>query len=246
MRSFVATAALAVCATGLIATPASAATVVYGFAWADGKGALRVLPRAAKPYTSQGYKLHKITELRGAKEVRLDYTGAAYRRVTTACDLVETEGRVAIDRNGLGKTACRPADLTASLRRGPVLVRVSYTGAKAATVHELLGGQGSQKTARGTIKRVNDTTITFTSGGKTVKLGYGHTMGFNRVTARCGDGWLSGRPVNADRDGLGTKLCDHKSFTKVLKGVRYPTLAVVYYSPIRGEVFEVTEVYGDA
>ncbi|MFE3448439.1 hypothetical protein ACFXJ8_05840 [Nonomuraea sp. NPDC059194] len=255
MRVLALTASAVLCA-GLCATgAASAATagsvasdsvasgsMAYGFAWADGKGVLRITPARASLVKEHGILRYKLKAVAGAKEIRLDYTKAAYRRITVACDLVETEGHVALDGKGLGRTKCGPADLAFTLQRGPAPVRVDYSGKQAVTVSEFLTDWGEAKTAYGTIKRINDTTVSF----KGIKLGYTHAVGFNRVTASCSSGWLSGRPVNADHDGLGTKHCAAAHLTKVLKAQQHPVLVKADYNPLSGELQEVWEVFGDA
>ncbi|MBE1563456.1 hypothetical protein [Nonomuraea africana] len=228
------------------AVPVSAGTaagkVAYGFAWADGKGVLRVTPAKATLVKEHGILRYKLKAVPGAKEVRLDYTKSAYRRLTVACDLVETEGRVALDAKGLGKTTCTPADLAFTLQRGPAAIKVEYAGTKAVKVSEFLTDWGTPKSAFGTIKRVNDTTVTF----KGIKLGYTHAIGFYRVTATCSSGWLTGKPVNASQDGLGQKPCTAADFTRVLKAQKHPVLVKADYNPLSGELIEVWEVYGDA
>ncbi|MCA2225793.1 hypothetical protein [Nonomuraea aurantiaca] len=242
---------LLVCATALSATalcafavPANAADtkIVYGYAWATGTTEIRVTPMAAtyrKP-------LHTFKAVPGAKELRLDYAKAAFRRVTVACDLKETEGRVAIDRKGLGTTVCKPDALTDKLASGPAPVRVEYRGTEAVKINEVLAKWTEPRTARGTVKRVDDTTVLFTRAGRTVKLGYTNLMSFARTTRRCGDGWLAGRPVNADGHGLGKKACGSRDFTKALKSVGHPVLVQVDYVPDVNELSGVREVFGDA
>ncbi|MEV0614973.1 hypothetical protein AB0I81_16730 [Nonomuraea sp. NPDC050404] len=244
---------LLVCATtaalvlGTLTVPAqAAATSAYGFAWDDGKGHLRVLPKSA---TRPTRTTHALKTRAGAKELRLDYTKAAYRRVTVACDLVETEGRVAVDGKGLGRTECATADLTATLGRGPVPVRVEYRGGKATRVSEILvPDRPAPRTAWGTIKRISDTAVEFAprGGGKKIKLGYTYATGFYRTTATCGDGWLAGKPVNAGKDGLGKKQCEWTDLTKALKSARHPVLAQIGYSPNVDSLHEVWEFFGDA
>ncbi|MFC5830477.1 hypothetical protein [Nonomuraea insulae] len=231
---------LLACATALAlsvpATPAAPTAFVYGYAWPDGQGHLRVVPRSAA-----------LKAVAGAKELRLDYTGAAYGRITVACDLKETEGRANVDAKGLGRTMCKPADLAATLGRGPVPVRVEHRGGKATRVNEILVKDWPDpRLAKGTLKRVNDTTVLFATGGKTVKLGYAYTTTFSRTTARCGDGWLAGRPVNASQNGLGKKDCTWKDLTKALKGVRHPVLVKIDYTPGVDSLNQVWEIFGDA
>ncbi|MER6946364.1 hypothetical protein ABT294_20250 [Nonomuraea sp. NPDC000554] len=236
--------ATAVLALGGLAVPAQAAAtkVVFGYAWADGRTGLRLTPATAtyrKP-------LHKLTAVRDAKELRLDYGQASYRRVTVACDLKETEGKVAIDRNGLGTTPCKTGDLTETLAEGPSAVRVEYSGGKAVKVSEILSTWPDAVTARGTIRRAGDSTVLFTTGGRTVKLGYTHAATFSRTTARCSDSWLAGKPVNVDKRGLGKKACSAADLAQVLKTAGHPVLAQIEYVPGVGEINQVWEVYGTA
>ncbi|MEV0380690.1 hypothetical protein [Nonomuraea sp. NPDC050643] len=244
----VAALAVSALAAPAAALPASAATVVYGYAWADGKGNLRIVPKSATfVKNANGFKGYRLTSLPKAKELRLDYTGATVGRITVECDLKETEGQVALDAKGLGRTTCAPADLSDELGRGPVPLRAEYRGGKAVKVNEfLVSGRPETRAARGTIKRVNDTTVVFASGGRKIKLGYAYTTGFNRTTARCGDGWLAGRPVNADRNGLGKKPCTWQHLTKALKTTAHPVLVKIEYTPGVDSLDQVWEVFGDA
>ncbi|MEV4171712.1 hypothetical protein [Nonomuraea sp. NPDC049709] len=240
-------ATVAALALSAFTAPAQAASSAYGYAWSDGKGHLRIVPKTATRVMRQGNVLHRLKTLSGAKELRLDYTGAAYARVTVACGLKETEGQVALDAKGLGRTACAPAHLRESLGRGPVPVRVEHRGGKATRVNEILvANWPGRRSATGTLKRVNDTTVVFATGGKKIKLGYSYSTVFHRTTARCGDGWLTGRPVNADRNGLGKKQCTWTDLTKALKGTRHPVLVKIDYTPGVDSLDEVWEVFGDA
>jgi hypothetical protein len=247
MRPLVcATAAAAVALCGL-AVPAEAATVVYGWAWSDGEGHLRVVPLSATRLKQDGQVRYKLNAVSGAKEVRLDYSRASYGRVTTACDLTETEGRVALGRDGLGRTACGPADLTATLGRGAAPLRVEYQGSKAVKVSEfLLGAWPTARGARGTVRRINDTTVLFSGGGKDIKLGYAYTLAFHRTTARCGDRGPAGKAVNTDGHGLGTKICGWTDFTKALRSAGRPIKVKIDYTPDAGGLNEVWELAGDA
>jgi hypothetical protein len=167
--------------------------------------------------------------------------------VTVACDLKETEGRVAVDAKGLGRTVCKPGHLASELGRGVKPLRIEYSGAKAVKVNEILvNNWPNSRTAKGTIKRVNDTTVLFETGGKKIKLGYSYVTYFYRVTKRCGDGWLAGHPVNAAKNGLGKKGCSAEDLTKALKATKHPVLAQLRYSAEVGGIDEVWEVYGDA
>jgi hypothetical protein len=239
------TAVLALCAFALPAQ-AQATRIVYGHAWADGSGHLRVLPQSATAVKRAGNVLYRLKAIPKAKELRLRYSGTDYRRVATACNLKETEGQISVDRNGFGRTSCGSSHLATTLGFGPVAVRVQYTGGKAVKVSEFLPYPSKLSLVRGTVKRVDDRTVLFTRGGKTVKLGYTHGLAFSRVTARCDAGWLTGRPVNADRDGLGTKGCRAADFAAALKKLAHPVLVQIDYQPVSGQVFQVWEVFGDA
>ncbi|MDR8409972.1 hypothetical protein MTP10_14640 [Nonomuraea sp. 3-1Str] len=255
MRPFVHVAVLALC--GLLCAPAAPAAAtaatrpaqaeakteaVFGYAWADGAGRLRVTPRAAtyrKP-------LHRFTAIAGARRLTLDYTGAAYRRVTVACDLKETEGQIAIDGRGRGTTRCAPGDLTESLRGGPVPVHVEHRDGRAVTVSEVLVQPSPSRVVRGTLRPAGDSAVLFTRAGRTVRLGYTRAAAFSRVTRGCRDGWLTGEPVNADANGLGRKACTGADLAGALRGVRHPVAVRVDYVPLSEEVQQVWEVYGDA
>ncbi|GGS68115.1 hypothetical protein GCM10010156_28700 [Planobispora rosea] len=250
------TAALAACATGLAALPAAASTgpaaaapagsapseVLYGFAWADGPSTLRITPAKATPVKQHGIVRYKLTPVPGAKERRIGYAGADFRRITAACDLKETEGVVKLDKKGLGKTRCKEDDLSFVLSLGPAPVRIS-TGA-VPRVHEFIALPTAARTAFGTVKRVNDTTVVFAKGRSRVTLHYTF-LDFHRATRRCGDSWLANH-VNADRDGLGTKACDTRSFARAVKGARYPVLTKVEYDPVSRQLIQAWEVFGDA
>ncbi|MBN6051248.1 hypothetical protein JYK22_04825, partial [Nonomuraea sp. RK-328] len=219
--------------TGPADTTARArAAVVYGYAWADRAGTLRITPRAAtyrKP-------LHRFTALAGAQPLRLSYTGAVYRRVTVACDLKETEGRIAIDRGGRGTTRCTPDDLAESLRVGPVPVRVEHRVGRAVTVSEVLAQPSPSRVERGTLRWAGDSAVLFTRAGRTVRLGHTGAVSFSRVTRKCRDGWLAGAPVNADRNGLGRKACTAADLARALKAAGHPVLVQVDYVPLTEEV----------
>ncbi|MFC4535415.1 hypothetical protein [Sphaerisporangium dianthi] len=213
-------------------------TAVYGFAWADGKGALRVIPVRATLHRKSGPPRYTFTAVPGAKERRVDYSRASFRRVTSACDLKETEGVVKVDAKGLGATRCKPADLAFALSLGPTPVKISLGAAKR--VYEVLAMPGSARTAYGTIKRVNDTTVMFTRGGKSIKLGY-TGLSFGRTTRSCGAAWSAGRS-NADKRGLGRKVCSTADFTKALKSAKRPVAAKIDYTPLSGRLDQVWEI----
>ncbi|MGW4409180.1 hypothetical protein ACWEJ6_34475 [Nonomuraea sp. NPDC004702] len=226
------------------AAPAKAAAkTAYGYAWADGKGSLRIVPMKPAKVRRGGNVLYKLTAIPGAEELKLDYTRAAYSRVTTACDLKETEGRVALDRDGLGRTSCKPAQLTVGLREGAVPLRVEYEGGKAVKAQEfLLNAWPEPVTARGSVKRVDDATVLFSTGGKQLKLGYTYLTSFYRATARCGDRWVSGKPAGVDKRGLGTLPCESADLTKALKGAGRAVQVQVSYTPDANSAVEVWEV----
>jgi hypothetical protein len=225
-------------ASPAVADAASTTKVVYGFAWADGSHTLRITPLKPQLVKANGVLTYKLSPVAGAKEQRINYSGADFRRVASACDLKETEGVVKLDGKGLGRTRCKDSNLAFVLSLGPAPVRISL-GSKVL-VQEFLAPATKMKTASGTIKRVNDSTVAFSQGGKTIKLGYTFPS-FNRVTKRCDDRWLANR-ANASRTGLGTKACDQASFTKALKTVKKPVRAKVYYDSLRGNLMEVWEV----
>jgi hypothetical protein len=228
--------------TTLTTVPAQARVAtqsVFGYAWADGKGALRVTPVSARLVRSQGVPRHELKALPGAKELRLTYGGADFRRLTTGCGLKETEGQVALDSAGLGTTRCKPADLAFTLGLGPNPVRIDHQGGRAVRVSEFMPAKWYTRTERGVLQRVGPDTVRLGS----TRLGYTWGLTFNRVTAKCTDGWLTGEPVNADEGGLGTKACSARDFTKVFTGSK---LAEVHYNPYSGELFSVWEIYGDA
>ncbi|TDD02199.1 hypothetical protein E1292_23955 [Nonomuraea deserti] len=250
MRPLACATAAALALSG-IAAPAEAAEAttktVYGYAWSDGQGRLRITPKSASFVKQKGFLGYRLKAAPRAKELRLDYSRAAYGRITVACDLKETEGRVAVDRKGLGRTRCSPRDLSAELGRGPVPVRVEHRGGKATRVNEfVVADRPDQRSARGTIKRIDDTTVVFASGGKKIKLGYTYATSFYRTTAHCGSGWLTGRPVNADANGLGKKPCTPAHLTKALRTVRHPVLVKIEYTPGADSLDQVWEVFGDA
>ncbi|SEK38917.1 hypothetical protein [Nonomuraea pusilla] len=245
--------AAAALALSCVTVPAQAASgpaatrVAYGYAWADGAGALRITPREPKLVRERrGPAFYRLSAVPGAKELRLGYRSASYRRVTVACGLKETEGRVAVDGKGLGRTSCGPGDLTAALEQGGVPLRVEYRGGEAVRINEFLAEPGASRVARGLLKRLDDATVLFTAGGTTVKLGYTYATGFHRATARCGDAWLAGEPVNADRQGLGTRPCQARHLTKALRTVGHPVAVKIDYVPDSGALNEVWEVFGDA
>ncbi|MFC7381226.1 hypothetical protein [Sphaerisporangium rhizosphaerae] len=215
----------------------SGARVIYGFAWADGKGVLRVTPLKATLHTKGGPPRYTFAPIAGAKEKRVAYARADVRRVTSACDLKETEGVVKVDAKGLGTTRCKPADLTFALGLGPTPVRISL-GA-TTRVYEVLAMPGSPKTAYGTIKRVNDTTVMFTRGGKSIKLGY-TGLSFSRTTRSCGAAWAADRH-NAQKNGLGHKYCSTADFTKALRSARRPVAVRIDYTPLSGQLNQVWE-----
>ncbi len=228
----------------LVAAPAQATgrQTAYGYAWADGAGRLRITPVSASLTERDGIPFHSLEAIPGARELKLAYGGADFRRLTAECDLKETEGRLAVDRKGLGKTRCTPKDLARRLAFGPAPVRVVHDGTKAVQVREFLPAKYYTRTLRGTIRRVDGDTIAV----KGVELTHTWRLTFNRVTATCGAGWLTGKPVNADDDGLGTKGCTSEDFARVLRQVEHPVLAVVTYNPFSRELLSVWEVFGDA
>ncbi|GAA4096979.1 hypothetical protein [Nonomuraea soli] len=230
--------AVSALALGLVAAPTTAPKVVYGYAWADGTNKLRILPTSA----TNAKQRYTLKLKKGAKELRLDYAKASYRRVTVACDRKETEGEVNVDKLGRGKTPCKAKDLAFTLGQGPVAVRLEYSGSKATRVTEIMTSALRFTTVQGTASRAGDGTLLF----KGRKLGYTWMSSFYRVTAKCRDGWLTGEPVNASRDGLGTKQCTHTDLNRISKTWKYPVLVQLSYEPVSGYVSELWEVFGDA
>ncbi|KAA9374674.1 hypothetical protein F5972_31065 [Microbispora cellulosiformans] len=257
MRLLASTATLGLIATGLTAAPAqaSAAKVAYGWAWPDGKGKLRIVPRAAKPVTMHyGIRSFRLKPLAGAKEIRLDYSSASFYRTSVTCDARDNGGKYAVSAKGLGKTACAPGDLAFVLTLGPTLVRIAYSGTKASTIHQFWPGVATErpKIAFGTLRYLGDGTpgpsisgiVSFTpEGGKPMKLGYDWTAGFNRITEACNADWLTrGDPRNADEEGVGSIACDARQMTAVLKRLKRPVLVKVHYSPLAERMNQLWEV----
>ncbi|MEV0584253.1 hypothetical protein [Nonomuraea sp. NPDC050310] len=229
---------------GLLSAPAAAPTqTLYGVAWADGAGHLRITPMTATYGKPKGQPArYALKHKKGAKEIRLDYTGAAFSRVYVECHLKESEGQFNLDKQGFGKTRCPAKDIGWALALGPETVRIEYRGGKAIRVREFLNFDFASKTQRGQLKRLDDNTLLF--NGR--KLGYNGHLTFYRVTAKCNAGWLTGEPVNADRNGLGKKACSAADLNRALKGHKYTWLAQVEYYDVLGMALVVREVFGDA
>ncbi|TKK90427.1 hypothetical protein FDA94_05345 [Herbidospora galbida] len=256
MRLSASTAIAVLIATGLTAAPAQASSpkVAYGWAWPDGKGKLRIVPRAATLYTAHyGLKTYRLKPVAGAKEIRLDYSSASFYRITTTCEARDTAGKFAISAMGLGKTKCGPGDLAFVFDLGPTLVRVAYNGTKAVKIHQFWAGVATErpKAAFGTLRYLEDGTpgpsisgiVTFTpEGGRPMRLRYDGLAGFNRITAECGSDWLSDAPGSADDEGLGAHACDARHLTAVLKRLKHPVFVKVKYAPLAGAMGEVWEV----
>ncbi|WP_432929565.1 hypothetical protein ACQPZZ_05555 [Microbispora sp. CA-135349] len=261
MRLLASIAGLVLISTGLTAVPAQASSpkVAYGWAWPDGKGKLRFVPRAAKPITAyNGLKTYRLNPLAGAKEIRLDYSSASFYRTTVTCGAKDNGGKYAISAKGLGKTACASADLAFVFTLGPTLVRIVYAGTKATTIHQLWPGIATErpKAAFGTLRYLGDRTpdssisgvVIFTpEGGRPMKLGYDWMAGFNRVTEACNADWLTrSDPRIADEEGVGSIACNARQMTAVLKRLKHPVLAKVDYSPLRGSMNQLWEVRREA
>lgn len=229
-----------------IATPAVAsapqprlAKVVYGIAWADGPRTLRITPMKADPIRLPDRTVFHLSRLQGARELRFRYTGADFRRVTERCYLKENEGKVFLDRNGLGRTRCKDRHLDFVLEQGPVPVRI--TVGRRLLIQEFLAAPTHRKRAYGTLTRLNDNTVRFRTNGTTLKLGYSPHLHFLRVTRRCGDRWLANQ-VNASPTGLGTKPCVGKHFTQALRTAGKPVRVRIDYNPLWDSLDEVWEV----
>ncbi|WP_157518240.1 hypothetical protein [Herbidospora mongoliensis] len=256
MRLLASAAIAALIATGLTAVPAQAAApkVAYGWAWPDGKGKLRIVPRAAKLYTAHyGIKTYRLKPVAGVKEIQLDYSSASFYRISTTCDARETAGKYAISSLGLGKTKCAAGDLGFVFTLGPTLVRIAHDGTKAIKIHQFWAGVAGErpKTAFGALRYRGDGTpgpsisgiVTFTpEGGRPMRLRYDGMVGFNRLNADCSADWLSGAPGSADKEGLGSYYCDARQMTAVLKRLKQPVLVKVTYSPLAGNIGVLWEV----
>ena len=245
MRLLVCATALSATALCALAIPADATSTktVYGCAWSTGATGIRITPMAAtyrKP-------LHTFKAVPGAKELRLDYAKAAFRRVTVACDLKETEGaRGDSTARAWAPPSAEPRDLTADLASGPSAVRVSTAAPRPSrSVKCSPTGPIPAPPAARSSGSTTPRSCSPRRAGR-LKLGYTNLMTFGRTTRRCGDGWLAGKPVNADRHGLGKKPCQSRDFTKALKSVGHPVLVQVDYVPHVQRTLRVREVFGDA
>lgn len=257
VRLLASAAILGLIATGLTAVPAqaSAAKVAYGWAWPDGKGKLRITPRAAKPVTMHyGIRSFRLKPLAGAKEIRLDYSSASFYRTTVTCDAKDNAGKYAVSAKGLGTTACAPRDLAFVFTLGPTLVRIVYDGTRATTIHQFWAGVATErgKVAFGTLRYLGDGTpgpsisgiVSFTpEGGQPMKLGYDWMAGFTRITEACNADWLTGGDSrNADEEGVGSIACNARQMTAVLKRLKRPVFAKIHYSPLAGSMNQLWEV----
>nr|WP_062335642.1 hypothetical protein [Herbidospora sakaeratensis] len=247
-RPLIAAAVTALAATTLASTlmaaPAAATAktqTIYGYAWADGSNHLRITPAKAKLVTQHGVRRYKLTTVPGAKERRVFTDGVRFRRITTACDLKETEGRIRQDKKGLGTTDCDALDLKFVLSLGPTPVKITITPS-LTTVAEFLAVPTNPVTAYGQLTRVDDRTVLFKRSGRAaVKLRYTH-LGFNRVTKSCSDGWTANVPN--EEAGIGTKPCSATAFRKAIRHAG-PVTVKVYYQPVSGHLWEVWEALGD-
>ncbi len=244
-RPLTVAAVAALAASALIATPATAASAktqtIYGYAWADGSNHLRITPAKAKLVTSSGIRRYKLTSVAGAKERRIFTDGVRYRRITTACDLKETEGRIRQDKKGLGTTDCDALDLKFVLSLGPQPVKITITPS-LTTVAEFLATPTNPVTAYGSMKSLDSRTVVFyRPGKKAIKLRY-TGLGFNRVTKSCNDGWTANVPN--EEAGIGTKPCNAAAFRKAIKNTG-PVKVKAYYQPVSGHLWEVWEALGD-
>jgi hypothetical protein len=212
--------------------------VIYGFAWADGTGTLRITPAKATLDRREGPPRYTFRPIPGAQERQIDYSRVDFRRITSECGLKETEGVVKLDAQGLGTTRCKPSDLDFALSLGPTPVKISLDTTES--IREVLAAPGDSKTDSGTIQRVNDTTVLFTKGKTSIKLGYTDLL-FSRITGSCGAAW-SADHVNAGKNGLGDKICTGADFTTALKSLQHPVSAKLDYIPLSGQLNEVWEV----
>ncbi|WP_157519968.1 hypothetical protein [Herbidospora daliensis] len=259
MRLSAAAAVAVLVATGLSAAPAQAASpkVAYGWAWPDGKGKLRIVPRAAKLYTAyNGIKTYRLKAVAGAKEMRLDYSSASFYRISSTCAARDIGGKFAVSAKGLGTTKCAPRDLAFVFDLGPTPVRVVYNGTKAVGIHQFWAGPATERpiTAFGMLRYRGDGTpgpsisgiVTFTpEGGRPMTLRYDEWAGFHRIAAACGSDWLSAPLDAADKDGLGSYACGARHITAVFKRLKQPVYVKLKYTPLAGLMSEVWEVSRD-
>ncbi|WP_433416459.1 hypothetical protein ACQP1V_40230 [Microtetraspora malaysiensis] len=247
-----ATAQRATSAAG--AVQAASTRTVYGFARPDGAGAMIVSPRKA---TRTGTR-YRLLPIASAKELRMAYGSSLdYRRVTTACDLKETEGSVAIDAKGIGTTRCTGKDLSFTLSLGPVPVVVTYdpaTGA-ATRVREILnpldaptsafgmasGGRGAVTFTPYKVKRVPNMGYSFMKkAGAPIALPYNGMVVFYRTGRSCADN--SQQPTTTDRNGVGTRRCTAADLTRALRALKTIQVKVDYMKASR-ELMEIREIY---
>ncbi|WP_067182709.1 hypothetical protein [Microtetraspora niveoalba] len=241
--------------SGTDAARAAQTRTVYGFARPDGAGAMIVSPRKA---TRKG-KRYRLTPIASAKEVRVTFDASVdYRRVTTACDLKETEGAVAVDAKGLGTTRCTDEDLEFTLGLGPVPVMVTYdpsTGA-ATRAREFLYPPDDPVAAFGTASLGGRGVVTFTpykvrrvptmgyafgkKAGAPITLPYNGKVVFYRTGRSCKDN--SQQPTSADRNGLGTRPCTAADLTRALRAIKPMQVKVEYLTASR-ELMEIREVF---
>lgn len=261
VRPLASAALVALITTGLTAVPAqaSAPKVVYGWAWPEGQGKLRIVPRAAKLVTMHyGIKSYRLKPLAGAKEIQLDYSSATFHRTSVACRTTEHSGKYVVSSKGLGKTTCAPDDLAFVFTLGPTLVRITHDGTKAIQIHQFWAGVAGERSRKvfGTLRYLGDGTpgpsisgiVTFTpeGGGKPMKLGYDWMAGFTRITADCNADWLSGEPGIPDREGVGSSSCDARQLTRVLMRLKRPVLVKISYGPMAGLIGQLWEVNRNA
>lgn len=237
------------------AEPSRPTSTVYGFARADGPGTMIISPRRA----TRDKNRYRVEAIRSAGDVRVTFAPSLdYRRITVACDLKETEGKIAIDAKALGATRCAANDLDFTLSLGPVPVRVTYDPASGAAVQaqEFLYPPDDPRTAFGTIapagkgavqftpyavKRVPSMGYSFTKkSGEPITLPYTGTMIFFRVGRSCGDN--SVQPTSTDRDGIGMRQCSSTDLAGALGALKEMQVKVDYLAA-SGEVMEIHEVY---
>ncbi|MFF4773893.1 hypothetical protein ACFY05_13640 [Microtetraspora fusca] len=236
------------------AVQAASTRTVYGFARPDGAGAMIVSPRKA----TRAGKLYRLQPIPSAKEARVTYGSSLdYRRVTTACDLKETEGAVAVDAKGLGTTRCTDKDLSFTLGLGlvPAVVTYDTTTGVATQVREFLYPPDDPTTAFGMaslgrgavtftpykVKRVPTMGYSFTKkAGAPVILPYNGTVVFYRTGRSCADN--SQQPTSADRNGVGTRRCTAADLTRALRALKTIQVKVDYLKSSR-ELMEIREVF---
>ncbi|WP_214413634.1 hypothetical protein [Sphaerisporangium fuscum] len=240
LRIVMTAAAAALALGGLAVAPASAAgragsesQVAYGVARPGAAGGLTVSVRSAAFGTADRFAAYWLGAVRPAKTLKLTFGSSVdYRRITTACDLKETEGHVNMDGVRLGATRCHASDLTDTLKLGALPVRVAYDPATGAVsqVRELLAFVERPKLLTSFAQvtgftasslTVQPTTVNKKTAGSPLRIDYTEGMTFYRTSATCsGNGGVLGDVSKADKNGLGTTRCTPLDMYAALKRLK--------------------------